>query len=315
MEYRKLGKYGLKVSEVALGGWLTHGRTLDDSTTERIVRRAFELGVNFFDSADVYHGGEAEKTLSKSIRGLPRENLVIATKCFFPMSEAPNDRGLSRKHIVESVHGSLKRLQVDYVDLYQFHRFDPDTPLEETVRAIDDMVRQGKVLYWGVSMWPADKITEVCAVAREWGCTLPVSNQPVYNMLQRDIESGVMGACEAAGMGLVVFSPLAQGVLTGKYRPGEPPAEGTRGSDQSSNMFMANHMNDEVLAKVQALSEIAARSGCTTAQLALAWCLRRPAVSSVIVGATKTDQIEDNAVASGLDLSSEVWSEVDRVLS
>jgi len=314
VHYRKLGKYGIQVSEVSLGGWLTHGRTLDDATTEQIVQRAYELGVNFFDTADVYNRGEAERALGIAIKGIPRQNLVIATKCFFPMSDAANDRGLGRKHIFESVHASLKRLQLDYVDLYQFHRHDPDTPLEETVRAVDDLARAGKLIYWGVSMWPANAIKDVCRIAREWGCTLPVSNQPVYNMLQPDIELDVIPASEAVGMGQVCFSPLAQGVLTGKYKPGVAPAEGTRAADESSNMFMGDKMADDVLAKVQKLIPIAESYGCSLAQLALAWCLRKSNVSSVIVGATKLSQIEENVVASGLSVPDEAWAKVAEVL-
>lgn len=314
MNYRKVGRSGLKVSEVALGGWLTHGRTLDDDTTDRIVKRAFELGVNFFDTADVYNAGEAEKSLAKAVKGLPRHRLVVATKCFFPFSEDPNDRGLSRKHIVESVDASLKRLQVDYIDLYQFHRFDPETPLEETVRAIDDVVRAGKVVYWGVSMWPAASIADVCHVAKDWRCTLPISNQPVYNMLQPDIEKSVIPTSVDKGVGQVVFSPLAQGVLTGKYVPGETPKSGTRGADPKSNMFMGTHLTDDVLKRVQKLVPLAKDCGCSLAQLALAWCLRQPNVASVIVGATTLDQIEDNVGASGLSVPPEVWETVEDVL-
>lgn len=314
MHYRKLGKYGIKVSEVALGGWLTHGRTLDDSLTRAIVKRAFDLGVNFFDTADVYNIGKAETSLGLAIKDIKREQLVIASKCFFPMSDDPNDQGLGRKHIFESVHNSLRRLGTDYIDLFQFHRHDPTTPYEETVRAIDDLVRQGKVLYWGVSMWPAEAIVEVCNVAKDWGCTLPVSNQPVYNMLQRDIESAVIPACEKMGMGQVVFSPLAQGVLTGKYVPGQTPPTGSRAADEKSNMFMGAHMDDAVLQRVQQLVPIAQQAGCSVAQLALAWCLRKPAVSSVIVGATKIEQIEDNVKASGLEISDLVWQTAESVL-
>ena len=233
MNYRQLGKWGVKVSEVALGGWLTHGRTLDDDATSAIVHRAVELGVNFFDTADVYNKGEAEKALARAVKGLRREHLFIATKCFFPMSDEPNDRGLSRKHIVESLHGSLRRLETDYVDLMQCHRSDASVPIEETVRAMDDMIRQGKALYWGVSEWPASRVAEACHVARELGCALPVSNQPVYNMLNRYIEPEVLPTCERYGLGQVVFSPLAQGVLTGKYKPGEPMPRGSRGADEN----------------------------------------------------------------------------------
>jgi voltage-dependent potassium channel beta subunit len=315
MNYRKLGKYGVKVSEVALGGWLTHGRSIDDDTTSQIVHMAIELGINFFDTADVYNRGEAEKSLARSIKGVRRESLFIATKCFFPMSDEPNDRGLSRKHITESVHASLKRLETDYIDLMQCHRNDPETPIEETVRAMDDLIRQGKVMYWGVSEWPASRIAEACHVAKETNCCLPVSNQPVYNMLNRYIEPEVLPTCERHGLGQIVFSPLAQGVLTGKYEPGKPLPEGSRAADDKSNMFMTNLLTDETLAKVAKLGPIAQKHGCTVGQFALAWCLRQPGISSVIVGASKVSQIEENAAASGLSIPQEAWDEAEAVLA
>lgn len=315
MLYRRLGRSGIQVSEVGLGGWLTQGRTLDDATTASIVRRAFELGVNFFDTADVYHAGEAEKALAVAVDGLRREDFVLATKCFFPMSDGPNDRGNGRKHLFESVHASLKRLKTDYIDLMQFHRFDPETPVEETVRAVDDLVRQGKVLYWGVSMWPAWAIVDACHLARAMGCTPPVSNQPNYSMLERSIEKSVLPVSERFGLGQVVFSPLAQGVLTGKYRPGEPPATGTRAADGTSNTFMGVVLQAEVLERVQRLRPIAERNGLTLGQFALAWCLRQPGVSSVIVGASKVSQIEENVGASGAKVPAADFEEAEGVLA
>ena len=314
MKYRQLGKYGVKVSEVALGGWLTHGRSIDDDTTSAIVHRAFELGINFFDTADVYSRGEAEKALAKSIKGMRRESLFVSTKCFFPMSDEPNDSGLSRKHITESVHASLKRLNTDYVDLMQCHRNDPSVPIEETVRAMDDLIRQGKVLYWGVSEWPAERIAEACNTAKELNCCLPVSNQPVYNMLNRYIEKDVLPTSVSLGLGQIVFSPLAQGVLTGKYKPGQPFPKGSRGADEKSNMFMGNVLTDETLQRVQGLAALVEKHGCTTGQFALAWCLRQPGVSSVIVGATRVAQIEENAAASGLEVPQQAWLEADAIL-
>lgn len=305
MNYRRLGRYGVKVSEVGLGGWLTQGRSIDDATTAQIVHRAFDLGVNFFDSADVYHAGAAETALAKALEGIRRDDVVIATKCFFPMSDRPNDRGLSRKHIHESVHHSLRRLKTDYIDLFQFHRFDPETPHDETVRAIDDLIRQGKVLYWGVSEWPAHQIVNAVHVAKELNCLPPASNQPIYNMLSRGIESAVIPACEQHGLGLVVFSPLAQGVLTGKYAPGQAPAAGTRAADGTSNMFMGGLMTEETLGKVQRLGAYAESIGLTLTQYALAWCLRQPILSSVIVGASRVEQIEANVAASGITLTAE----------
>jgi voltage-dependent potassium channel beta subunit len=314
VKYRQLGKWGVKVSEVSLGGWLTHGRSLDDETTSGIVRQAFDLGINFFDTADVYNKGEAEKALSRATHGIRRESLFLATKCFFPMSDEPNDRGLSRKHVFESLHASLKRLDTDYVDLMQCHRNDPDVPLEETVRAMDDLIRQGKALYWGVSEWPADRIERACEIAHQMNACPPVSNQPVYNMLNRTIEASVLPTSQKCGLGQVVFSPLAQGVLTGKYRPGRQFPEGSRGADERSNMFMTEVLTDEVLAKVAKLSDVAEKYGCTVGQFALAWCLRQPGVSSVIVGATSLRQIEENATAPDLALPSQAWQEADQAL-
>jgi voltage-dependent potassium channel beta subunit len=311
MRYRQLGRYGVKVSEVALGGWLTHGRSISDDTTSDIVHRAFDLGINFFDTADVYNAGEAEKALGKAIGDLRRDDLFIATKCFFPMSDRPNDRGLSRKHIVESVHNSLKRMGLEYIDLMQFHRYDETTPVDESVRAVEDLIRQGKVLYWGTSEWQAHQIVDAFHLS-----TYPAaSNQPVYNMLQRGIESSVIPACEELGIGQVVFSPLAQGVLTGKYLPGQPPPAGSRGADAESNMFMARYMTDEVLSRVQKLKGFAEEKGLTMPQLALAWCLRQQNVSSVIVGATSVAQLEANVAASGVELEPEEFEAAEAILA
>lgn len=314
MRYRRLGRYGVRVSEVGLGGWLTQGRTLEDATTAQIVKRAFDLGVNFFDTADQYGNGGAERALGMAITGIPRQDLVIGTKCYFPMSDRPNDRGLSRKHILESVNGSLERLGTDYIDLMQFHRFDPETPLDESIRAIEDVIRQGKVLYWGVSEWTAEQIGDAVAFSDRLLCNPPVSNQPRYSMLQRGIEETVMPACAKLGLGLVVFSPLAQGVLTGKYRPGEPPPHGSRGSDESSNRFMKNWLNDETLGRVQRLAAFAHELGYPLEHLALAWCLRKTEVNSVIVGATSIPQIESNVAGSGIELSDDVWAQAEAIL-
>ncbi len=314
MQYRKLGRYGIRVSEVALGGWLTQGRSISDDTTNAIVKEAFDLGINFFDTADVYNLGEAEKSLAKAIKGFRRDDLVIATKCFFPMSDRPNDRGLSRKHIYESVHNSLKRLEVDYIDLMQFHRYDPDVPTEESVRAVDDLIRQGKILYWGVSEWPAHEITHAYHLAKEMNCLPPASNQPVYNMLNRGIEKSVIPACTELGIGQVVFSPLAQGILTGKYEPGKPLPAGSRGADDKSNMFMQGLLNDDVLGRVQRLKAFAESHGTTVGKFALAWCLRQSNLSSVIVGASTVEQIKENVDASALKFDASVWEEAEKIL-
>lgn len=315
MNYRRLGRFGIKVSEVSLGGWLTHGRSISDETTTDIVNAAFDLGVNFFDTADVYNTGKAESSLGVAVKGLRREDLVIATKCYFPMSDRPNDRGLSRKHIVESVNASLKRLKMDYVDIMQFHRFDASTPLDETARAIDDLVKQGKVFYWGTSEWPAHRIAEIVGIARDLNLNQPASNQPQYNMLNRSIERDVIPACEGFGIGQVVFSPLAQGILTGKYLPGQKPPSDSRGADDKSNQFMGDLMKDDNLARVQSLAKFAKKHGHDLATFALAWCLRQPNVSSVIVGASRKEQIEQNVKASGVTFSESVWEEAEKILA
>jgi aryl-alcohol dehydrogenase-like predicted oxidoreductase len=310
VKYRRLGRYGLKVSEIALGNWLTQGRTLDQEATNSIVKKAFDLGINFFDTANVYTGGKAEVALGQAIKDLRREDLVIATKCFFAMSDAPNDRGLSRKHITESVHASLRRLEVDYIDLMQFHRFDPETPKDETIRAIDDLIRQGKVLYWGTSEWPAHQITGACHIARELRAHPPVSNQPIYNLLVRGIESSVIPACDEQGMGQVVFSPLAQGVLTGKYLPGQQPPAGTRAADDNANSFMDYLMQDDVLERVQRLKGFALEAGAESlAQFSIAFCLRNPSVSSAIVGASSLRQLEENVKGAEATFDEQVWEE------
>lgn len=303
------------MSEVSLGGWLTHGRTLDDDSTERIVKRAFDLGINFFDTADAYHAGEGERALGKAVKDLRRQDLFLATKCFFAITDAPNDRGLSRKHLFESVHASLERLGTDYIDLFQFHRYDVETPVDESVRAMEDLVRQGKVLYWGVSEWTADQIDEAVQSAAKFGAYAPSSNQPRYSMLARGIEESVLPKCQQHGMGTVVFSPLAQGILTGKYAPGAPAPEGSRGSDESSNQFMKGWLEDyQLLQRVQELKGYAEELGLTLPQLALAWCLRNPGVSSVITGATSGAQVEANVAAAGIRLEPEQWRKAEAIL-
>jgi voltage-dependent potassium channel beta subunit len=312
MNYRKLGRSGLQVSEIALGSWLTLGSSVDRAGTAEIVARAYDLGVNFFDTADVYANGDAEEALGAALRALPRPYLVIATKCFFPMSEQPNDRGLSRKHVFESVHGSLGRLGTDYVDLHQCHRPDPETPIEETVRAYEDLIRQGKVLYWGVSEWSGEQIAEACRIADATGAYRPISNQPQYNVFRRSIEAEVLPACERAGVGQVVFSPLAQGVLSGKYHGGERPS-GSRATDTLRNQFMQAFLQEDVLDRVEALRPLADELGASLPQLALAWCLRQASVASVIVGVTRIAQLEDNVAASGLDLPETIATKIDAI--
>lgn len=298
------------MSEVGLGSWLTFGNTVDVAATAEMVQRAYDLGVTFFDTADVYARGAAEEALGRALRSVPRSYVVLATKCFFPMSEVPTDRGLSRKHIVESVEGSLRRLGTDYLDLHQCHRPDPETPIEETVRAYEDLIRQGKLLYWGVSEWRAEHVVDACRTADRFSAYRPVSNQPQYSIMRRQIEREVLPVCEREGLGQVVFSPLAQGVLTGKYRGGQLPRD-SRASNDEVNQFMGAYLQPSELAKVDRLQPLADELGITMAQLALAWCLRQPGVSSVIVGATRARQLEDNCKASGMRLPEEVVARID----
>ena len=317
MEYRKLGKWGVRVSEVGLGSWLTLGGTIDEKSSAELILYSFEHGINFFDTANVYAHGQSELVVGRAIRALKRDSVVLATKVFFAMGEGPNDKGLSRKHVFEQCHASLKRLNTEYIDLYQCHRHDPDVPIEELVRTMDDLTRQGKILYWGVSEWPADRIREAVQTARQLNAPPPVSNQPFYNMLGREIEPEVLPVSFSLGLGQVVFSPLAQGVLSGKYKPGQVPPADSRAADDRSNIFMLNRglMSDQTLEKVQELAKVAAGLGLSMAQLALAWCLRLPEVSSVITGATKSSQIEENVKASGVRLPDEALRRIEAILA
>ncbi len=313
MQYRRLGRSGLKVSAVSLGTWLTVGNSIDEKRSHDLVHAARDLGINLFDTADVYNRGEAESALGAVLTGLRREHLVVASKCFFPMSDDVNDRGLSRKHVHESLHRSLRRLRTDYLDVYQCHRHDPEVPLEETARAFDDLIRAGKVLYWGVSQWPAEAIAEVDALCRAAGYASPVSNQPVYNLFERGIEAAVAPACERAGLGLIVYSPLAQGALTGKYRVGEQPPSGSRAADPRINQFIGRYMEPQRLAQAQRLVELAKKHGHTAAQSALAFCLAHAGVASVIVGATSVAQLQDNVKAIDVAVTPELRSAWDAI--
>jgi aryl-alcohol dehydrogenase-like predicted oxidoreductase len=314
VEYRPLGRSGLRVSEISLGSWLTYGRTVEDDVTRACILRAYELGINLFDTANVYHTGAAEESLGRVVRELPRNDLVIATKAYFPMGPGPNDRGLSRKHVTEQCHASLRRLGVEYVDLYQCHRFDPEVPVDETLRALEDLVQAGKVLYPGVSQWSGAQIRDAVGMQERMGWHRLISNQPQYNMLVRTIEDEVIPASEEAGVGQIVWSPLAQGVLTGKYRPGAPLPENTRATDPSSNSFMEPLLQQPVLEAVERLRPIADEAGITLAQLALAWVLRQPNVASAIVGATRVEQVETNAAASGIRLDPDALRRIDEAL-
>ena len=314
MEHRRLGRSGLKISEITLGNWLTHGSQIDETAATACVRTALDLGITTFDTADIYAATAAEEVLGRALRGQRREGVEIFTKCYWPVGPGANDRGLSRKHIVEACHASLRRLQTDYVDLYQAHRFDYEAPLEETLRAFEDLVRQGKALYIGVSEWTAEQIAEAVEIADAMGFDRIISNQPQYSMLWRVIEERVIPTCDEHGIGQIVWSPLAQGVLTGKYEPGKAPPEGSRAADAKVGMFVRGFMTDDILTAVAGLKPIAAECGLTMAQFAVAWVLQNPSVSAALIGASRPDQVTDNAAASGVRLEPEVLEAVDKVL-
>ena len=314
MEHRHLGRSGLKVSEIAYGNWITHGSQVEEDAARACVAAALDEGITTFDTADVYAGTRAEEVLGRALHGVRRESVEIATKVYWPTGGGPNDRGLSRKHIMESLHGSLRRLQTDYLDLYQAHRYDHDTPLAETLRAFDDLVRQGKVLYVGVSEWRAEEIAAALRIADEMGFDRIVSNQPQYNMIWRVIESEVIPLCEKEGIGQIVFSPIAQGILTGKYRPGEPMPAESRATDPSGSGFIKRFLQDDLLTRVAALQPIAEEAGLSMAQLAVAWVLQNPNVSAAIIGATRPEQVRENVKASGVRLDAEVLRRIDDVL-
>ena len=314
MRYRHLGSSGVRVSEVSLGSWLTYGGAVEDEAAIACIHKAFELGINFFDTANVYRRGEAEKVIGRALKGIDRDEYVLATKVFFPMGEGPNDSGLSRKHVMEQCERSLSRLGVDYVDLYQCHRPDSETRVEETVRALDDLVTQGKVLYVGVSEWSAAQLEEARRIQSDLRLDPIVSNQPQYSMLHRAIEDEVVPLSRRLGVGQIVWSPIAQGVLAGKYSPGDHPPAGTRAAHPEDAMFMARFMESRVLEGVTRLRPLAGELGITMAQLAIAWVLREPNVSSAIVGASRPEQVEKNAAASGVELPGDVLAAIDVAL-
>jgi aryl-alcohol dehydrogenase-like predicted oxidoreductase len=314
MEFRYLGNSGFKISAISYGNWITHGSQVEEDAANACVKRALDLGITTFDTADVYAGTRAEEVLGRALAGVPRESIEVFTKVYWPTGAGVNDRGLSRKHIMHSIDASLKRMKLEHVDLYQAHRFDVETPLEETMLAFADIVRQGKALYIGVSEWDADQITRGAALARELKVPF-ISNQPQYSMLWRVIEQEVIPASQDAGMSQIVWSPMAQGVLSGKYLPGQPPPAGSRATDElSGKNFIARWLNDDVLTRVQQLKPIAEKAGITMAQMSIAWTLQNKNVASAIVGATRPEQLDDNVKAAGVVLDADTLMAIDKVL-
>ncbi|MEU6262387.1 aldo/keto reductase family protein [Saccharopolyspora shandongensis] len=315
MEFRHLGRSGLVISEIAYGNWITHGSQVAEDAATACIRAALDAGITTFDTADVYAEGRAEAVLGRALRGERREGLEIFTKVYFPTGPGRNDRGLSRKHILESIDASLRRLQTDYVDLYQAHRYDPETPLEETIEAFADVVRAGKAHYIGVSEWTAEQIRAGHALARELHVPL-VSNQPQYSALWRVIEDEVVPASAELGIGQIVWSPIAQGVLTGKYLPGAAPPAGSRATDENGGAtFVSRFLRDDVLERVQKLNPLAAEAGLSPAQLAVAWVLQNPNVSAAIIGASRPEQIAENVAASGVRLEAELLRQMEGILA
>jgi aryl-alcohol dehydrogenase-like predicted oxidoreductase len=311
MRYRQLGSSDLQVSEISLGSWLTYGGGVDGSQAEACVAKAFEVGINFIDTANVYAGGRAEDFLGQVLADRQRDSYVLATKVFFQMPDG--DRGLSRTQIFKQLDASLARLRTDYVDLYQCHRYDWDTPLEETMEALAEVVRQGKVRYIGFSEWPVEKISEALELPN---VEKFVSSQPQYSMIWRGPERDVIPFCADHGISQIVWSPLAQGVLTGKYKPGQPPPSGSRATSKEMNYFFDDRLlSEQLLAQVQEVAGIAKELNISMAQLALAWVLREPNVASAIVGASRPQQVEDNAAASGIDLDSATLARIDEIVS
>jgi aryl-alcohol dehydrogenase-like predicted oxidoreductase len=310
MEYRVLGRSGLKISEIAYGNWISRPQDGQDLA----LKEALEQGIVTFDTADVYGGGLGEELLGKALSGVSRESVQVCTKVYSRTHPGPNGKGLSRKHITDSVHASLRRLRTDYIDLYQAHRYDHQTPLEETLRTFDDLVRQGKVLYIGVSEWTASQIRDALRIAEQLGLERIISNQPQYNMLWRIIETEVIPVCEQGGLTQLAWSPMAQGLLTGKYLPGEPLPRASRAQGAARSQFAVGGLSEDVLTRVSRLAALVGDLGMTMPQLAIAWVLNNPNVSTAIVGASRPEQIKENAAAAGIRLERSVISEIDRIL-
>jgi voltage-dependent potassium channel beta subunit len=317
MKYRNLGKYGIKLSEIGFGTWLTVGLGIDDDNAKKCIEAALEQGINFFDTADIYSGGDAEKTLGKILfkeLQVNRQTIVLATKCFASMSRNPNDRGLSRKHIFESVENCFQRLRTNYIDIMQCHSFDKETSLEETCRAFNDLILQGKILYWGVSNWNAQNIEEAVQICEKHNLYKPVSSQPPYNILNPAIETnGVLEVCGKYGIGQVIYSPLAQGMLTGKYTGGRIP-KGSRAADDKMNLFIKDKIDKETADKVDRLISIAAELGATLAQFAIAWCLRKRSVASAIIGASNKKQVLENCTASDVVITEDIDKKIKEII-
>ncbi len=316
MKYRRLGKTGLKVSEISLGGWLTYGNTTEKQTAEAIIDTAYQVGINFFDCANVYARGESEKVMGELLGKYPRESYVLTTKAFWPMGEGPNDKGLSRQHVYSQVHASLKRLNTDYIDIFYCHRFDSDADLYETIRTIDDFVRQGKILYVGVSEWTASQIVEGLKIQDKYLLDRFVVNQPIYNLINRGIEPEIAPTCIQNGMGLVPFSPLAQGFLSGKYRKGkEVPKDSRAANDNISQFIIQRYLTPDNFDVIEEFINFAEQKECTPSQLALAWVLHKPGVASALTGASKPSQIEDNIKAIDISLSQEELTSLENIFT
>ena len=312
MQYRKMGKSGVKLSCLGVGSYLTIGMKMDDAASREVVRFAFDNGINYFDTADAYNKGQAEIALGKILADYPRSSIFLLTKVWAPMGPGPNDRGLSAKHIHESCDASLKRLRMDYVDLYMCHRPDPDTPLEETIRAMEDLARQGKIIYWGVSEWPPVLVAQAQAVAAQMSARAMGVTQPRYSLLWREPEKELFPLTAREGIGNVTFSPIAHGMLTGKYPPGQPAPAGTRAADPQTNaVILEMYWKEEQKRASQEFVKIAEGMGVTGAQLAAAWCLRRPEVTSVILGISRLDQLKESLKAADLQIPPEVVQKLD----